>query len=433
MIEISLRPGEFARIGSSPAVEIPLPMVGIREEECRLLLDDEGLLWITPSGAVDPVNIEPPSSFQAGPYHFSIAEVVSSETAQVAQTAPVLVAAPIQQTAPVPQTATVPMPPAYAVPGNPFATIKPKRFRREAAFAAIAMFVILAGALWWMFRDHEAQPAVEKPVIAASGIAPLAPTPAPPAPDVSPAPQPAAPPLPAKSEPPPSPTTLPETIDLEKLARRVRPCVFLLEIRDGQDAIVSTGTGFTISADGMVATNRHVVQGGNKVTAVTEQGAKFSDVQFLIQDEVTDIALMKLDGKNLPFLPLGKSEGVAVGKRVAVYGSPHGLAGTLSEGIISAKRSEPGEALPNNGCLLQTTAPISPGSSGSPLLDAEGSVIGIMTLGSTGGAAKSEFCSAGRSDFEGEGPSCRIGRNPFPGTGESRCLKAAQPKCAFLC
>ena len=75
LIEFSLRRGEFARLGSSPAVEITLPMVGIREEECRLFIDDDGLLWMTAPGADEPVSIEPPSSFQAGPYHFAISNL----------------------------------------------------------------------------------------------------------------------------------------------------------------------------------------------------------------------------------------------------------------------------------------------------------------------------------------------------------------------
>ena len=73
-IEFSLGPGEFARIGSSPDMEIPLPMVGIREEECRLLVDDTGLLWIFSADATDPLHITPPATLHAGPYQFTIAE-----------------------------------------------------------------------------------------------------------------------------------------------------------------------------------------------------------------------------------------------------------------------------------------------------------------------------------------------------------------------
>jgi S1-C subfamily serine protease len=176
-----------------------------------------------------------------------------------------------------------------------------------------------------------------------------------------------------------------EQMDLEKLAAAVVPCVFLIEVYDKSGSLVGKGTGFSISADGWVATNHHVIEKGQTYIIVTNHGAKFGDVEIIVSDPNIDLALLKIGAKDMPYLPLAESSKVPIGKRVAVYGSPQGLAGSLSEGIISASErnlseSFPDEKMPNNGALIQTTAPISPGSSGSPLFGVEGKVIGIMTL-----------------------------------------------------
>jgi S1-C subfamily serine protease len=358
MIEFSLRPGEFARIGSSSAVEITLPMVGIRDEECRLFMDDGGLLWMAPAGEGDPVSIEPPASFQAGPYYFAITEQAP-------------------EPAPPRRAVTALTPPAYTRPSTAPIQLPPARPRRKvAAFITAAAILAAGGVTWWALHSPEAPSAEPRtadvnPTPASAEVPPV----------VGPSP---APPLPEQAPLQPPANSPPEMVDLEKLAQRVRPCVFLLQVRNDSNAVVSTGTGFAISADGMVATNHHVIKGNRKVEAVTEQGAKFSVVRVVIEAPEDDLAILQLEAKNLAFLPLGNSSSIAAGKRVAVYGSPVGLAGTLTEGIISAVRNEPGEGLPHKGNLLQTTAPVSPGSSGSPLLDAEGNVLGVITLGSSG-------------------------------------------------
>jgi S1-C subfamily serine protease len=183
----------------------------------------------------------------------------------------------------------------------------------------------------------------------------------------------------------PSLTHEPERMDLEKLAVTVIPCVFLIEVFDASGSKIGKGTGFSVSADGLVATNNHVVDKGQTYSLVTSQGAKFENAVVIVGDSDTDLALLKIEAKDLPYLSLAESSKVPIGKRVAVYGSPQGLAGSLSEGIISASNRDltdslPDRPLPNKGILIQTTAPISPGSSGSPLFDAQAKVIGVMTL-----------------------------------------------------
>jgi S1-C subfamily serine protease len=99
-------------------------------------------------------------------------------------------------------------------------------------------------------------------------------------------------------------------------------------------------------------------------------------------DQVLDIAVLQSDIDQQPFLSLGDSRLAEVGERIAVIGSPLGFDGTLSEGIISAKRDAGGERK-----WLQITAPLSPGSSGSPVLNARGEVIGVATMIASGGQA----------------------------------------------
>jgi S1-C subfamily serine protease len=176
-----------------------------------------------------------------------------------------------------------------------------------------------------------------------------------------------------------------EQMNLEKLAVTVIPCVFSIEVFDATGGSIGKGTGFSISTDGFVVTNHHVIQNGQTYSLVTSQGAKFDKAEVVVSDPDTDLAIIKIEAKDFPYLSLADSSKIPIGKRVAVYGSPQGLAGSLSEGIISASErnlseSFPDEKIPNKGVLIQTTSPISPGSSGSPLFDAEGKVLGVMTL-----------------------------------------------------
>lgn len=135
---------------------------------------------------------------------------------------------------------------------------------------------------------------------------------------------------------------------------------------------IATGTGFLVSSDGKLITNHHVIENGAKVVAKAENGGTFPILGVLRDNIEDDLALLKIDGKKLPCLGLGTSEKIEVGARVAVVGSPLGLEGSLSEGIVSAIREFPGKVR-----LLQITAAISPGSSGSPVLNANGEVVGV--------------------------------------------------------
>jgi len=173
-----------------------------------------------------------------------------------------------------------------------------------------------------------------------------------------------------------------ESIDLKALAKKARPAVMLLVVSDANGKEIATGTGFLVSSDGKLITNHHVIEGAANAVAKSENGGLFPVEGVLADDPKNDLVLLKLTGNNLPFLTLGSSDNIEVGTRIAVIGSPLGLEGTLSEGIVSAVRD-----LMSDIRKLQITAAISPGSSGSPVMNARGAVIGIASALLRGGQA----------------------------------------------
>jgi len=165
-----------------------------------------------------------------------------------------------------------------------------------------------------------------------------------------------------------------ESIDLKALAKKARPAVMLLVVSDASGKEIATGTGFLISSDGKLITNHHVIEKGATALAKAENGGTFAVVGVLADDATQDVVLLRIEAKSILSLELGSSEGVEPGARIAVIGSPLGLEGSLSEGIVSAVRE-----LPDKSRVLQITAAVSPGSSGSPVLNAKGEVIGVAS------------------------------------------------------
>jgi len=170
-------------------------------------------------------------------------------------------------------------------------------------------------------------------------------------------------------------------LDLTALAKQARPAVMHLTVYDADGKEIGTGTGFLVSPDGFLVTSRHLIRKAHRAVAKSAKGGLFPVAGLLAEDARADLAVLKLDAKDLPVLPLGSSAKVQAGMRVAVIGSPFGLEGTLSEGIVSAVRDTPlfGRR------LIQITAAISPGSSGSPVLNGSGEVIGVATFLLKGG------------------------------------------------
>jgi len=132
------------------------------------------------------------------------------------------------------------------------------------------------------------------------------------------------------------------------------------------------GSGFIISADGYVMTNAHVVEGANEVYVTLTDKREFK-AKIVGVDKRTDVALVKIEGNNLPRLTIGDSDKVRAGEWVVAIGSPFGLANTVTAGIVSAKARDTGDYLP----LIQTDVAVNPGNSGGPLINMRGEVIGI--------------------------------------------------------
>jgi serine protease Do len=134
------------------------------------------------------------------------------------------------------------------------------------------------------------------------------------------------------------------------------------------------GSGFLISSDGLVLTNAHVVDGAKEVSVKLSDHREFK-AKVLGADRSSDIAVLKIDGHDLPIVQLGNSDQLGVGDYVLAIGEPFGLEETATAGIVSAK----GRSLPGDGYVpfIQTDAAVNPGNSGGPLFDANGAVVGI--------------------------------------------------------
>jgi serine protease Do len=134
------------------------------------------------------------------------------------------------------------------------------------------------------------------------------------------------------------------------------------------------GSGFIISADGIILTNAHVVRDAREVTVKLTDRREFR-AKVLGSDPKTDVAVLKIDAKNLPVVPLAKTDNLKVGEWVLAIGSPYGLDNTVTAGVVSAK----GRALPDDSYVpfIQTDVAVNPGNSGGPLFNTRGEVVGI--------------------------------------------------------
>lgn len=160
------------------------------------------------------------------------------------------------------------------------------------------------------------------------------------------------------------------------LVGRTSGAVVQIVTSDSAGKELALGSGFLISPDGKIVTNYHVIKGAHSAVVKLSDGAFFPVAGVWAVDATLDIAILRVNGAGLPFLRWAPSDNLRVGDHVVAIGSPLGLEGTVSDGIISALRAEsPGEN------WIQTTAPVSHGNSGGPLLDMKGGVVGMITWG----------------------------------------------------
>lgn len=143
---------------------------------------------------------------------------------------------------------------------------------------------------------------------------------------------------------------------------------------------VGFGSGVIISPDGYIVTNNHVISESERVTVILNDKREF-EAQVVGRDPNTDIALLKIEGKNFPAIEYGNSDDVVLGEWVLAVGNPYNLTSTVTAGIISAKARELGinRGQMNLESFLQTDAAVNPGNSGGALVNARGELIGINT------------------------------------------------------
>ncbi|MFT4193820.1 Do family serine endopeptidase [Ottowia sp.] len=134
------------------------------------------------------------------------------------------------------------------------------------------------------------------------------------------------------------------------------------------------GSGFIVSPEGLILTNAHVVRGADEVSVKLTDRREFK-ARVLGQDDKTDVAVIKIDARDLPTVPLGTSKALGVGEWVLAIGSPFGFENSVTAGVVSAK----GRSLPDEGMVpfIQTDVAVNPGNSGGPLMNTRGEVVGI--------------------------------------------------------
>jgi S1-C subfamily serine protease len=178
---------------------------------------------------------------------------------------------------------------------------------------------------------------------------------------------------------PPSAAPARSATDVSDLYERVRPGVVSIEARSSVPTQGSTGTGFVLDREGYILTNDHVVDGAATLRVRFVKGGPVK-ARLVGADPSSDLALLKVEPseENLKPLPLGSSSSLKVGQPAVAIGSPFGLEGTLTTGVVSAVQRS--ITAPNNFSIdnvVQTDAAINPGNSGGPLLDASGRVVGV--------------------------------------------------------
>ena len=154
-----------------------------------------------------------------------------------------------------------------------------------------------------------------------------------------------------------------------KIIQGVSPAIVVIET-DG-----ALGSGFFVQSNGTIITNNHVIKNATEITVRLSNGEAYRRAYVLSKDELRDIAILRIEASDVPILKLGNSNQSKVGEEVLLIGAPRGLEQTVSNGIISGIR-----VLDDGTRVIQTTAAASPGSSGGPLLDRSGNVVGILTF-----------------------------------------------------
>jgi len=169
-----------------------------------------------------------------------------------------------------------------------------------------------------------------------------------------------------------------QPLTLTDVIKKTESSVFIIYTFDKKNELLSQGSGFFVSENGVGITNYHVLEGASTAMIKLKNGEKYPIKKVIDYDEKIDIVKFQIENpenKSIPFLSITKSY-PKIGENIFNIGNPLGLEQTVSNGIISSFRE-----IPPHGNLIQITAPISEGSSGSPVFNLKGQVIGIATMG----------------------------------------------------
>ena len=169
--------------------------------------------------------------------------------------------------------------------------------------------------------------------------------------------------------------------DIPAIAKAANGAIVSIIMSDKDGHAIAQGSGFLIGNDGVILTNYHVIAEGSSAVVKLPEGAFYVVDGVLAFDKARDVAVIKAHGENFRTLTLGNSDRLQVGEEVVAIGNPLSLESTVSNGIVSGIRTVEEEG----GKFLQVTTPISPGSSGGPLFNMAGEVVGITTLYLKGG------------------------------------------------
>jgi S1-C subfamily serine protease len=180
-------------------------------------------------------------------------------------------------------------------------------------------------------------------------------------------------------------TQTPIKLEASSIYEKAAPSVVFITCIDAKGQ-VSTGSGVILRADGIIATNFHVISDVVAAKIQLSNSDIYDDVSVIDADERKDIAILKIKAVNLPVLNVADSDSIKVGATVYAIGSPRGLTGSLSSGLISSLRPASELSPELTGFrIIQFTAPISPGSSGGALLDDTGKLLGLVFAYRSGG------------------------------------------------
>ncbi len=158
-----------------------------------------------------------------------------------------------------------------------------------------------------------------------------------------------------------------------EIAREQSKAVVVIEALDERGSIIGQGSGFIVTPNGAVVSNLHVVRGAASLRVKLPSGDAYKTADLVDVDEAKDIVIIKIKGFKLPSVTLGDSDKVETGDAIVAISSPEGLTNSLSTGVISGVRRMEAHR------VFQITAPISRGSSGGALFNANGEIIGIVT------------------------------------------------------